>query len=77
MSLQDDLTAVKRSLDELVRSVGQLERDLAKEKGTQPPEATPQRPAEPMVHVPDTPYDASKWRGAEDEGLGYPGRHAP
>ncbi|WP_374207950.1 hypothetical protein [Streptomyces sp. MUM 203J] len=73
------MTAVKRSLDELVRSVGQLERDLAREKGTQPPPSgTAQRPAaEPMVSVPDTPYDASKWRGAEDEGLGHPGRHAP
>lgn len=77
MSLQDDLTAVKRCLDDLVRSVGRLEQDLAQEKQRtgEKPAAEPGRPE--MVTIPDTPYDASMWRGSEDEGLGYEDRHAP
>ncbi|WP_149184234.1 hypothetical protein [Streptomyces sp. TRM49041] len=78
MSLQDDLTAVKRCLDDLVRSVGQLERDLAQEKQRtgERPTAAPGRP-ENLVTIPDTPYDASLWRDSDDEGLGARDRHAP
>ncbi|WP_175411878.1 hypothetical protein [Streptomyces sp. TRM64462] len=81
MSLQDDVTAVKRCLDELVRSVDRLEKDLAAEKrGGQrtgeKPEAAPGRPEE-LVTIPDTPYDASLWRDSDDEGLGSRDRHAP
>ncbi|GAA4902348.1 hypothetical protein ACFPM3_28310 [Streptomyces coeruleoprunus] len=79
MSLQDDLTNVKRCLDDLVRSVGQLERDLAAEKqrqGAQRPATEPGRP-ETLVTIPDTPYDASLWRDSDDEGLGARDRRAP
>ncbi|GAA3047012.1 hypothetical protein GCM10020000_28830 [Streptomyces olivoverticillatus] len=41
-------------------------------------EALPQdRPRPAMVPVPDTPYDAALWAGAEDEGLGACDRRAP
>lgn len=33
MSVQDDLAAVKRSLEDLVRTVGQLERSVTAEGG--------------------------------------------
>ncbi|MFG3495064.1 hypothetical protein [Streptomyces sp. NPDC047928] len=72
MSLQDDLTAVKRCLDDLVRSVGQLERDLAQQQARKPA----QRP-EGMVTIPDTPYDSTLWTDSDDEGLGARDRHAP
>ncbi|MFF4577397.1 hypothetical protein [Streptomyces sp. NPDC001389] len=74
MSLQDDLTAVRRNLNELVRSVERLEQDVAR----QSPAAAP-RSAAPagMVPVPDTPYDQSKWTDTDDEGLGVRDRRAP
>ncbi|MEW1636270.1 hypothetical protein AB0469_19600 [Streptomyces sp. NPDC093801] len=74
MSLQDDLTAVRRNLNELVRSVERLEQDVAR----QSPAAAP-RAAAPggMVPVPDTPYDQSKWTDTDDEGLGVRDRRAP
>lgn len=76
MSLQDDLTAVRRNLNELVRSVEQLERDVANTTRQAPGASRP--PGEgAMVSVPDTPYDSSLWTDADDEGLGAPDRRAP
>ncbi|MEV7541793.1 MULTISPECIES: hypothetical protein [unclassified Streptomyces] len=73
MSLQDDLTAVRRNLNELVRSVERLEQDVARQSPAAP------RPSGPtgMVSVPDTPYDQSKWTDTDDEGLGVRDRRAP
>lgn len=73
MSLQDDLTAVRRNLNELVRSVERLEQDVARQAPAAP------RPAGqgPMVSVPDTPYDSSLWTDSDDEGLGARDRRAP
>lgn len=74
MSLQDDLTAVRRSLDELVRSVEQLEKDVAR----QAPAATSRPPEKSrMVTIPDTPYDNTLWTDTDDEGLGARDRRAP
>ncbi|MFG2621141.1 hypothetical protein ACGFXC_26345 [Streptomyces sp. NPDC048507] len=72
MSLHDDLTAVRRNLNELVRSVERLERDVARQAPAVP-EADPAR----MVSVPDTPYDSSLWTDSDDEGLGARDRRAP
>ncbi|MEX0169258.1 hypothetical protein [Streptomyces sp. LMG1-1-1.1] len=74
MSVQDDLAAVKRCLEDLVRTVGQLERSVAAE-GTTPPPA-PGRP-ESVVTIPDAPYDSGLWTDTDDEGLGARDRHAP
>lgn len=77
MSLQDDLNAVRRNLDELTRKVEQLEqqakpKDPASSRtGSAPPD--PSR----MVTVPDTPYDSSLWTDTDDEGLGARDRRAP
>lgn len=30
-----------------------------------------------LQEIPDTPYDRSMWKDAEDEGFGAPDRHAP
>ncbi|MDN3294558.1 hypothetical protein QWM81_10940 [Streptomyces ficellus] len=76
MSLQDDLTAVKRCLDDLVRSVGQLERSLAQQREGKPVPAAVGRP-DGLVTIPDTPYDSSLWTDSDDEGLGARDRHAP
>ncbi|MFI5763830.1 MULTISPECIES: hypothetical protein [unclassified Streptomyces] len=73
MSLQDDLTAVRRNLNELVRSVEQLERDVAR----QAPPASRAPGGGAMVSVPDTPYDSALWTDADDEGLGVRDRRAP
>ncbi|MEU7063465.1 hypothetical protein ACIA6C_07640 [Streptomyces sp. NPDC051578] len=73
MSLQDDLTAVRRNLNELVRSVERLERDVAR----QGPAASGPAAREGMVTVPDTPYDSSLWTDSDDEGLGARDRRAP
>ncbi len=77
MSLQDDLNAVRRNLDELTRKVEQLERQ-AKRQPTAGPRAgsAPPDPAL-MVTVPDTPYDSSLWTDTDDEGLGARDRRAP
>ncbi|WP_030291073.1 hypothetical protein [Streptomyces katrae] len=76
MSLQDDLTAVRRNLNELVRSVERLERDV-EDAARQAPD-TPRAPRrEGMVTVPDTPYDSSLWKDVDDEGLGARDRRAP
>ncbi|MBT2448036.1 hypothetical protein J7F03_13300 [Streptomyces sp. ISL-43] len=75
MSLQDDLTAVRRNLNELVRSVERLEQDVARQA---PAAARPPGQGQgPMVSVPDTPYDSSLWTDSDDEGLGARDRHAP
>ncbi|MGW0390376.1 hypothetical protein ACWDYJ_05625 [Streptomyces sp. NPDC003042] len=74
MSLQDDLTAVRRNLNELVRSVERLEQDIARQKSSAAPKTA--GPSE-MVTVPDTPYDSSLWTDSDDEGLGARDRHAP
>lgn len=73
-SLQDDMAAVKRCLEDLVRTVGQLERSIAEERGAPPPPAS--RP-ENLVTIPDTPYDSGLWTDSDDEGLGARDRHAP
>lgn len=75
MSLQDELAAVKGRLDDLVRTVEQLERRIAVERGTPAP-PTPGRP-ENIVTIPDTPYDSGLWTDSDDEGLGARDRHAP
>ncbi|MEU7600019.1 MULTISPECIES: hypothetical protein [unclassified Streptomyces] len=76
MSLQDDLSAVRRNLDELTRKVEQLEQRAGRQK---PGSSTPASPPEPsrMVTVPDTPYDSSLWTDSDDEGLGARDRRAP
>ncbi|MFI5616471.1 hypothetical protein [Streptomyces sp. NPDC051567] len=71
MSLYDDLSAVRRSLDELTRTVERLERRAARRRPAQ--ETDPSR----MVPVPDTPYDSTLWTDSDDEGLGSRGRRAP
>lgn len=76
MSLQDDLTAVRRNLNELVRSVEQLERDVNNTARQTPPASRPPGDGG-MVDVPDTPYDSSLWTDSDDEGLGARDRHAP
>ncbi|GGT40283.1 hypothetical protein [Streptomyces purpureus] len=75
MSLQDDLAAVKRSLEDLVRTVGQLERSIAAEQGAQP--LPPRGRPEGMVTIPDAPYNSALWTDTDDEGLGARDRHAP
>lgn len=76
MSLQDDLTAVRRNLNELVRSVERLEQDV-KNTARQAPAASRTPGEGAMVGVPDTPYDSSLWTDADDEGLGARDRRAP
>ncbi|MFE4591721.1 hypothetical protein [Streptomyces laurentii] len=77
MSVQDDLAAVKRCLEDLVRTVGQLERSITAERGA--PVTPVEGRAESMVTIPDTPYDATMWAdsASDDEGLGMRDRHAP
>ncbi|MFE6839186.1 MULTISPECIES: hypothetical protein [unclassified Streptomyces] len=76
MSLQDDLSAVRRNLDELTRKVERLEQQAGRQK---PGSSTPASPPAPsrMVTVPDTPYDSSLWTDSDDEGLGARDRRAP
>ncbi|MET9653722.1 hypothetical protein ABZZ44_26100 [Streptomyces sp. NPDC006460] len=82
MSLHDDLAAVKRCLDDLVRTVGQLERRIDTERDG-PPGSTAGRSsarpgrAEELVSIPDTPYRSELWTDVDDEGLGARDRHAP
>ncbi|MEJ8642632.1 hypothetical protein WKI68_16950 [Streptomyces sp. MS1.HAVA.3] len=73
MSLQDDLSAVRRNLDELTRKVERLEQQAARQKPTVTSPPDPSR----MVTVPDTPYDSSLWTDSDDEGLGARDRRAP
>lgn len=75
MSLQDDVAAVKRCLDDLVRTVGRLEQSLAevREKESRPQPAG----RDDLVTIPDTPYDSALWTDSDDEGLGVRDRRAP
>ncbi|MEU9300532.1 hypothetical protein [Streptomyces sp. NPDC048269] len=74
MSLQDDLTAVRRNLDELTRKVEQLEQQAKRQKPATP-SASPDQSR--MVTIPDTPYDNALWTDTDDEGLGARDRRAP
>jgi hypothetical protein len=75
MSLQDELTAVRRCLDDLVRTVGRLEQSLARH----PEDWSGPRSADrvDLVTIPDTPYDTALWTDSDDEGLGVRDRRAP
>ncbi|MER5310173.1 hypothetical protein ABT034_20580 [Streptomyces sp. NPDC002773] len=73
MSVQDDLAAVWRCLEDLVRTVGQLERSVTAEYGVPPASGR----AENVVTIPDAPYDSGLWTDTDDEGLGARDRHAP
>ncbi|WP_086831697.1 hypothetical protein [Streptomyces sp. NRRL B-24572] len=75
MSVQDDLAAVKRRLQDLEHTVEELERRVGTERGASP-RPTAGR-AESMVTIPDAPYDAGKWTDVDDEGLGAHDHHAP
>ncbi|MFD3536084.1 hypothetical protein [Streptomyces sp. NPDC058664] len=76
MSVQDDLAAVRRCLEDLVRTVGQLERSvMAADQGASPAPASGR--AEGRVTIPDAPYDSGLWTDTDDEGLGARDRHAP
>lgn len=82
MSLHDELTAVQLCLDDLVRTVGRLERSLAqlREAATAPDPLGPAghaAPVEGVITITEAPYDTTLWTDSDDEGLGVPGRHAP
>ncbi|MCJ0907361.1 hypothetical protein [Rhodococcus sp. ARC_M6] len=69
-SLYGDAPAVRR----LVNDVERLEIDYV-DLEVSPPHLTHHRPVE-RIQVPDTPYDASMWQGADDEGVGgHPADH--
>ncbi|MDX3852459.1 hypothetical protein [Streptomyces sp. AK02-01A] len=76
MSLQDDLTAVRRCLDDLVRTVGQLERSLAQLQENESRPLLAGR-ADDLVTITDTPYNTALWTDSDDEGLGVRDRRAP
>ncbi|MFE9854258.1 hypothetical protein [Streptomyces sp. NPDC005780] len=79
MSLQDELTAVQHCLDDLVRTVGRLERSLAqlRDAATAPDPLGPAAPVDGVITITEAPYDTTLWTDSDDEGLGVPGRHAP
>lgn len=94
MSLNDEVTAVQRCLDDLGRALNCLEshlgnRDLElrrirtdaahlRESITLLRDVHPaETPRPETVPVPDTPYDASLWKDADEEGLGARDRRAP
>ncbi|NKT05078.1 hypothetical protein GS485_10350 [Rhodococcus hoagii] len=65
-SLRESRRRVRRATD------GQRRRSIdidAHDLSESPPRPTSGRTAE-RVQVPDTPYDRSRWQGADDEGLG-------
>lgn len=82
MSLHDELTAVQNCLDDLVRTVGRLERTIAQLRAETPDatgtpgHADSGSPATGVVTISETPYDATLWTDSDDEGLGVRGRHA-
>lgn len=82
MSLHDELTAVQNCLDDLVRTVGRLERTIAQLRAETPDtagtagHADSGTPAAGVVTITETPYDATLWTDSDDEGLGVRGRHA-
>jgi hypothetical protein len=69
MSLHDDLTAVRRRLNELVHTVDQLEQRLLEQSGSPTSDPSAVR-ADDLVPIPDTPYDHTLWTDSDDEGLG-------
>ncbi|MFF6773560.1 hypothetical protein ACFY8W_08350 [Streptomyces sp. NPDC012637] len=75
MSVQDDLAAVKRRLQDLEHTVEELERRVGAERSA--PRVPPKGRTENIVTIPDTPYDSQKWTDTDDEGLGARDRHAP
>ncbi|WMX45228.1 hypothetical protein [Streptomyces roseicoloratus] len=75
MSVQDDLAAVRRRLQDLEHTVEELERRVGAERAA--PGMPAKGRAESMVTIPDTPYDSQKWTDTDDEGLGARDRHAP
>ncbi|GAA2996789.1 hypothetical protein [Streptomyces fulvorobeus] len=77
MSLQEELTLAQNCLDDLVRTIGRLERSLARlREEAAARTGTPEHPAD-MVTITEGPYDATLWTDSDDEGLGVRGRHAP
>lgn len=76
MSVQDDLTAVRRCLDDLVRTVGQLERSLAQTAESEPLHQPAGR-VDDLVTISDAPYNSALWTDSDDEGLGVRDRRAP
>jgi hypothetical protein len=75
MSLQDELTAARRCLDDLTRTVARLEQRLAEQSeqgGRSGQEAETQAPARAvhLVSIPDTPYNHALWTDSDDEGVG-------
>ncbi|ROQ66299.1 hypothetical protein EDD93_0703 [Streptomyces sp. 840.1] len=82
MSLQDELTAVQHCLDDLVRTVGRLERSLAQLRAADsaPDPLAPgghTGPVDGVITITEAPYDTTLWTDSDDEGLGVRGRHAP
>ncbi|WP_411108256.1 hypothetical protein [Streptomyces sp. c-19] len=77
MSVQDDLAAVKRRLQDLEHTVEELERRVGGEPGAPPSPSSSEARAEGLVTIPDTPYDSGLWTDTDDEGLGARDRHAP
>ncbi|MFC5718874.1 hypothetical protein ACFP1Z_01600 [Streptomyces gamaensis] len=93
MSIDDELTAVQRCLDDLAQALARLESGLGRSPADVRRvredagrlreslgllrEGARKAPEETLVQIPDTPYDSSLWRGADEEGLGGPDRHAP
>ncbi|MFD7625039.1 hypothetical protein ACFV7Q_03150 [Streptomyces sp. NPDC059851] len=75
MSLQDDLNAVRRNLDELTRKVEQLEKQASRQKSEGG--RTAAQDSSRMVTIPDAPYDNALWTDSDDEGLGARDRRAP
>ncbi|MFE7598132.1 hypothetical protein [Streptomyces sp. NPDC057494] len=75
MSVQDDLAAVRRRLQDLEHTVEELERRVGTERGATPTPSAGR--AQSMVTIPEGPYDAGKWTDVDDEGLGARDRHAP
>ena len=76
MSFQDDLAAVRRCLDDLVRTVDRLEQHYAQEGGDRPGSPAADR-GDDVVGIPETPYDSTLWTDSDDEGLGVRYRRAP
>ncbi|MFG3135236.1 hypothetical protein ACGFZA_03320 [Streptomyces sp. NPDC048211] len=82
MSLHNELTAVQHCLDDLVRTVGRLERTLAqlREADTAADPLGPAghtAPVDGVITITDAPYDTTLWTDSDDEGLGVRGRRAP
>ncbi|MFF2521139.1 hypothetical protein [Streptomyces liangshanensis] len=76
MSSQDELAAVRKRLDDLIRTVERLERGLAELRDQRSPSPAPSRVPD-LIPIPDTPYDSALWTDSDDEGLGASHRRAP